>query len=178
MSKSRSEAASSSKKQPAQRSLSHSIFAQFRQTQLQELKEAFNFIDSNKDGIIDKNDLTATWDALGRIYPDVDLQGMLSEARGPLNFTTFLSIIGEKIGGQDKEDVLKAAFETFDTTDTGKVPAKILRKALQTWGEKLTDEEIEEALKDAPIDSKGNVDILQYVKTISGSKEDDLDWGK
>lgn len=108
----------------------------------------------------------------GRLYPDHDLHGMLSEATGPLNFTQFLAIIGDKIMGQDKEDVIKAAFKTFDTNDTGKVSAKVLKKALMTWGEKLTDEEIEAALKDAPIDSKGNVDILQYVKTISGSKEE------
>jgi len=109
----------------------------------------------------------------GRLYPDHDLHGMLSEATGPLNFTQFLAILGDKIIGQDKEEVIKAAFKTFDTNDTGKVNAKVLRKALMTWGEKLTDEEIEEALKDAPIDSKGNVDILQYVKTIAGSKEED-----
>lgn len=109
---------------------------------------------------------------LGRLYPDHDLQGMLAEATGPLNFTQFLAVLGDKIMGQDKEDVLKAAFKTFDANDTGKVSAKVLKKALVTWGEKLTDEEIEEALKDAPIDSKGNVDILQYVKTISGSKEE------
>jgi Ca2+-binding EF-hand superfamily protein len=97
---------------------------------------------------------------------------MLQEATGPLNFTQFLAIIGDKIMGQDKEDVIKAAFKTFDTNDTGKVSAKVLKKALMTWGEKLSDAEIEAALADAPIDSKGNVDILQYVKTISGSKEE------
>lgn len=110
--------------------------------------------------------------ASGRLYPDHDLQGMLQEATGPLNFTQFLAIIGDKIMGQDKEDVIKAAFKTFDTNDTGKVSAKVLKKALMTWGEKLSDAEIEAALADAPIDSKGNVDILQYVKTISGSKEE------
>jgi len=150
----------------------------FTQTQIQEFKEAFQFIDSNKDGLIDKNDLRATWDALGRMYPDLELQSMLAEAPGPLNFTMFLSIFGERIMGTDKEDVIKAAFQTFDSNETGKVNVSVLRKALVTWGEKLTDEEIEEALKDAPIDAKGNIDIMTYCKALSGSKEEgdtDLD---
>jgi len=148
------------------------IFAQFRQTQLQEFKEAFAFIDANKDGIIDKTDLVNTWDALGRIYGDAELQQMLGEAEGPLNFTMFLRLIGTKMTGADGEDVLKAAFETFDPDKTGKVKATALKKALTTFGEKLSDEEIEAALKEATVDSKGNVDILAYCKTISGREEE------
>ncbi len=35
----------------------------------------------------------------GRMYPDEQLQSMLSEAPGPLNFTMFLSIFGERVAG-------------------------------------------------------------------------------
>ena len=167
----RNKQSKSATKKKAQRTASD-IFAQFRQTQLQEFKEAFAFIDADKDGIIDKNDLVNTWDALGRIYGDAELQQMLSEAEGPLNFTMFLRLIGTKMTGSDGEDVLKAAFETFDPDKTGKVKSDVLRKALTTFGEKLSDEEIEAALKEAPIDSKGNVDILTYCQTISGKGEE------
>lgn len=97
---------------------------------------------------------------------------MLSEAEGPLNFTMFLRLIGTKMTGADGEDVLKAAFETFDPEKTGRVKADTLKKALTTFGEKLSDEEIQAALKEAPIDPKGNVDILAYCKTISGREEE------
>jgi len=161
----------SATKKKAQRTASD-IFAQFRQTQLQEFKEAFGFIDANKDGIIDKSDLVNTWDALGRIYGDAELQQMLSEAEGPLNFTMFLRLIGTKMTGADGEDVLKAAFETFDPEKTGRVRADVLKKALTTFGEKLSPEEMEAAMKEAPIDGKGNVDILKYCQTISGREEE------
>jgi hypothetical protein len=36
---------------------------------------------------------------LGRLVPEDDLQSMLAEAPGPLNFTMFLSIFGERIMG-------------------------------------------------------------------------------
>lgn len=72
----------------------------FTQNQIAEFKEAFSFIDSDKDGIINKNDLAVTWDALGRIIKDDDLKQMLAEAPGPINFTMFLSIFGDRIAGK------------------------------------------------------------------------------
>jgi myosin regulatory light chain 12 len=40
----------------------------FDQKQIAELKEAFSFIDSNNDGLIDKEDLTDIWTSLGRTH--------------------------------------------------------------------------------------------------------------
>ena len=43
-------------KKRAQRATSN-VFAMFNQDQIQEFKEAFNMIDQNRDGFIDKEDL-------------------------------------------------------------------------------------------------------------------------
>lgn len=72
----------------------------FTQNQIAEFKEAFSFIDSDKDGLINKNDLAVTFDALGRLVKDDDLRQMLEEAPGPINFTMFLGIFGDKIAGK------------------------------------------------------------------------------
>lgn len=72
----------------------------FTQNQIAEFKEAFGFIDQDNDQVINKNDLRATFDSLGRIVSEDDLQNMLSEAPGLLNFTMFLSIFGERIMGE------------------------------------------------------------------------------
>lgn len=37
------------------------VFTMFEKGQLQEFKEAFEMIDSNRDGFIDKNDLKSTY---------------------------------------------------------------------------------------------------------------------
>ena len=47
--------AKTTKKRP-QRATSN-VFAMFDQSQIQEFKEAFNMIDQNRDGFIDKEDL-------------------------------------------------------------------------------------------------------------------------
>lgn len=55
-------------KKRAQRATSN-VFAMFDQSQIQEFKEAFNMIDQNRDGFIDKEDLHDMLASLGeQIY--------------------------------------------------------------------------------------------------------------
>lgn len=51
-------------KKRAQRATSN-VFAMFDQAQIQEFKEAFNMIDQNRDGFIDKDDLHEMLGSLG-----------------------------------------------------------------------------------------------------------------
>lgn len=44
---------------------------------------------------------------------------MMSEAPGPINFTMFLTMFGEKLNGTDPEDVIRNAFACFDEEGTG-----------------------------------------------------------
>ena len=44
---------------------------------------------------------------------------MMNEAPGPINFTMFLTMFGEKLNGTDPEDVIKNAFACFDEDNTG-----------------------------------------------------------
>lgn len=53
------------KKRP-QRATSN-VFAMFDQSQIQEFKEAFNMIDQNRDGFVDKEDLHDMLASLGKI---------------------------------------------------------------------------------------------------------------
>ena len=43
----------------------------------------------------------------------------MSEAAGPINFTMFLTMFGEKLNGTDPEEVIKNAFMCFDEETTG-----------------------------------------------------------
>ena len=43
------------------------------------------------------------------------------QAAGPLNFTTFLSMFGEKMHGSDSYDALVEAFKMFDPKGSGKM---------------------------------------------------------
>ena len=86
-------------KKRAQRATSN-VFAMFNQDQIQEFKEAFNMIDQNRDGFIDKEDLHDMLASLGKDPTDEYLEGMMNEAPGAINFTMFLTLFGERLQGK------------------------------------------------------------------------------
>lgn len=43
----------------------------------------------------------------------------MSEAPGPINFTMFLTMFGERLNGTDPEDVIRNAFTCFDEDGSG-----------------------------------------------------------
>lgn len=77
-------------------------------------------IDQNRDGYIDKDDLLDMMTSLGKDPPNEYLEKMIKEAPGPINFTMFLTLFGEKLNGTDPEEVIRNAFAMFDTVNNGK----------------------------------------------------------
>ncbi len=122
-------------KKRAQRATSN-VFAMFDQSQIQEFKEAFNMIDQNRDGFIDKEDLHDMLASLGKDPDDSYLEKMMKEAPGPINFTMFLTLYGEKLNGTDPEDVIRNAFACFDEDGTGVIHEDRLRELLVTMGDR------------------------------------------
>jgi len=159
-------------KKRAQRATSN-VFAMFDQSQIQEFKEAFNMIDQNRDGFIDKDDLNDTLASLGKDASDDYLEGMMKEAPGPINFTMFLTLFGEKLNGTDPEDVIKNAFGCFDAEQTGVIKEDFLRELLMTMGDRFTQEECDEMFAGAPVDDKGMFNYVEFTRIIKhGSKEE------
>ena len=71
---------------------------------------------------------------------------MIKEAPGNINFTMFLTLMGEKMSGTDPEHEILQAFECFDDDKTGMINAEELREYMTTMGDRFTDEEVCNAL--------------------------------
>lgn len=54
-------------------------------------------MDWDKDGILGKEDLRATWDKVGKLVTDPELDAMLGEASGPVNFTQLLTLFAARM---------------------------------------------------------------------------------
>ncbi|KAG7480775.1 hypothetical protein MATL_G00059930 [Megalops atlanticus] len=154
---------------------SSNVFSMFEQSQIQEFKEAFSCIDQDRDGIIKLQDLKETYAQLGKLnVKDEELEGMLAEGKGPINFTVFLTLFGEKLNGTDPEETILAAFKLFDPNGTGFVNKDEFRRLLMTQADKFTAEEVDQAYSVAPIDVTGNIDYksLCYIITHGDEKEE------
>ncbi|KAM6232289.1 myosin regulatory light chain 2, atrial isoform [Spheniscus humboldti] len=154
---------------------SSNIFSMFEQSQIQEFKEAFSCIDQNRDGIITKADLKETYSQLGKTnVSDNELEEMLKEGKGPINFTVFLTLFGEKLNGTDPEESILNAFKLFDPAGTGTVNKEEFKQLLLTQADKFSPEEVEQMFALTPIDVSGNIDYksLCYIITHGDEKED------
>lgn len=161
---------SSSKK--AKRSGSN-VFSMFSQTQVAEFKEAFQLMDHDKDGIISKSDLRATFDAVGKLSNEKELDEMVNEAPGPINFTQLLSLFALRMqdsGGSDDDEVVVAAFKTFDKE--GVIDSETFRHALMTWGDKFSSKEVDDAFDAMEIDDNGMIDTAALITLLTGAEEE------
>ena len=148
------------------------VFAAFPQQQVQEFKEAFTMIDQNRDGFIDIEDLKDMYASLGRQADEKELKSMLAESPGPLNFTTFLTLFGERLGGTDPENAVRNAFAMFDEENKGYLDEEYIKDLLQNMGDNFSADEIRQVWKEAPI-SASQFDYNKFVTLIKRGKEDE-----
>ncbi|XP_071783618.2 myosin regulatory light chain 2B, cardiac muscle isoform-like isoform X1 [Centroberyx gerrardi] len=150
------------------------VFSMFEQSQIQEFKEAFTIMDQNRDGLIDKSDLRDTFAALGRLNVGNDeLDEMLKESSGPINFTVFLTMFGEKLKGTDPEETILNAFKVFDPAGEGILKGEEMKYHLMSQADKFTEAEVNQMFTNFPLDVAGNLDYknLCYVITHGEDKE-------
>jgi Ca2+-binding EF-hand superfamily protein len=151
-----------------------SVFSVFSQKQIAEFKEAFQLMDADKDGIIGKNDLRAAFDSVGKIANDKELDAMLSEASGPINFTQLLTLFANRMatsGANDEDDVVIAAFKTFD--NDGLIDGDKFREMLMNFGDKFTMKEVDDAFDQMVIDDKNQIDTAALIAMLTGKEEEE-----
>jgi len=146
----------------------------FDQKTIQEFKEAFGIMDQDKDGVISKKDLQDLYATLGIISSDSQIENMLKEAPGPINFTVFLTLFGERLTGTDPEATIIGAFQMWDKADSGKITEEQLLKILKNKrGEPLSEEEVQSMYKGNPPISGGSVDYKAFAHLIcTGAAEE------
>merc|ERR1712212_10481 len=133
-----------SAKKKAQKAASN-VFSLFTQTQIQEFKEAFNMIDQNRDGFISQEDLGGMFASMGKDHPAEYLEAMIKEASADINFTTFLTLFGEK-----------------------------LKRLLMAMGERFTQEEVDAVFEEQECDDAGDFDYIEFVRLIKhGPREEE-----
>merc|ERR1712055_795369 len=73
------------------------VFDMFTQAQVAEFKDGFAIMDRDHDGVLSKEDIRGVYDEIGRLCTEDNLDAMLSEAPGPINFTTFLQMFRQQV---------------------------------------------------------------------------------
>jgi len=156
----------------------------FTEEQINEFKGGFNFIDVNKDGIIDEDDLRKAYDQIGKLISDKELAEMTAEAQGqPISFTMFLTMFAERMqagsGGENADDdkLVIWAFKAFDPEKTGGIDPVNFEDYLANWGDVFSDKECKEIFPQLPrMEEEPHPDwisIADIVKMLTGAEEEE-----
>ncbi|CAF0728333.1 unnamed protein product [Didymodactylos carnosus] len=129
---------------------------QLTEEQIAEFKEAFSLFDKDGDGTITTKELGTVMRSLGQNPTEAELQDMINEVdadgNGTIDFPEFLTMMARKMKDTDSEEEIREAFRVFDKDGNGFISAAELRHVMTNLGEKLTDEEVDEMIREADID--------------------------
>ena len=138
--------------------------------QIAEFKEAFALFDKDGDGTITTKELGTVMRSLGQNPTEAELQDMINEVdadgNGTIDFPEFLNLMARKMKDTDSEEELQEAFKVFDKDGNGTISAAELRHVMTNLGEKLTDEEVDEMIREADVDGDGEVNYEEFVKMM------------
>jgi calmodulin len=108
--------------------------------------------------------------SLGQNPTEAELQDMINEVdadgNGTIDFPEFLTMMARKMKDTDSEEEIKEAFKVFDKDGNGFISAAELRHVMTNLGEKLTDEEVDEMIREADIDGDGQINYEEFVKMM------------
>ncbi|URE18824.1 hypothetical protein MUK42_10363 [Musa troglodytarum] len=91
---------------------------------------------------------------------------LLQGARSPISTQPSASLTRTEME-TDSEDELREAFKVFDKDQNGFISATELRNVMISLGEKLTDEEAAQMIREADLDGDGQVNFEEFVKMMS-----------
>merc|ERR1712198_829472 len=145
----------------------------FSQEQLDMYKGCFKLMDINKDGTIDKNDLRGAFDNVGVLMSEGELDGLLGEISGPCTYDNMVKMFQEKMAGEgnDPDDLITQAFKSYD--NEGKIDVKIFQHALKTWGDKMSQAEIDDVFGEFDIDEDYMVKPKEVLGLFVAQKEEE-----
>eukprot|EP01087_Luapelamoeba_hula_P016320 TRINITY_DN5016_c0_g1_i1.p2 TRINITY_DN5016_c0_g1~~TRINITY_DN5016_c0_g1_i1.p2 ORF type:complete len:150 (-),score=53.33 TRINITY_DN5016_c0_g1_i1:57-506(-) len=143
---------------------------QLSEEQIAEFKEAFSLFDKDGDGKITSKELGTVMRSLGQNPTEAELREMIQEVdtdnNGTIDFPEFLTLMARKMQDSEGEEEIREAFKVFDKEGHGFISAAELRHVMTNLGEKLTDEEVDEMIREADPDGDGQINYEEFVKMM------------
>merc|ERR1712166_299998 len=136
-----------------------------------EIREAFELFDTDGSGSIDSKELKVAMRALGFEPKKEEIIKMIAEVdkdgSGEVDFDEFMTMMTAKMGDKDVKEDWAKAFRVFDEDETGEVSFFNLKRVAQELGENMTDEELNEMLKEIDKDGSGSINEEEFLNVMA-----------
>jgi calmodulin len=140
------------------------------ENRLKEYRDAFEMFDKDKDGNITAKELANVMRSLNQDPSEQELHDMISEVdvdgNGRIDFEEFVVLMNRRSKETDTEDEVINAFRVFDKEGNGMISSTELRHVMTTLGDQLTDEEVDEMIREADIDGDGYINYEEFVRMM------------
>ncbi|UYV81322.1 hypothetical protein LAZ67_20000766 [Cordylochernes scorpioides] len=132
---------------------------------LAEFRDCFS-LNARSGQIRSIQELTATMRSLGLSPTVMELNKYFNQKNGKISFAEFLEILHDHSQKEDiPEEVLKA-FRACDRGRSGQIHARELRRILLSWGERLSQKEIDAIYREANVNPNGYINYSDFVRII------------
>ncbi|XP_064617475.1 centrin-3-like [Liolophura sinensis] len=140
--------------------------------QKQEIKEAFDLFDTDKDKLIDYHELKVAMRALGfdvkkadvlKVLKDYDRDGI-----GKISFEDFNEVVTDMMLERDPQQEILKAFNLFDDDGSGKISLRNLRRVARELGENMSDEELRAMIDEFDKDGDGEINAEEFMAIMTG----------
>ena len=141
------------------------------------LMEAFAKVDTDKDGLINTDELRQVLHSLGQNPTDADLQdlayAMDTDESGKIDLPEFLHMMAKRISDTNLEEDILEAFKVFDRDGNGFITAKELKLVMSNLGESLSEEEVEAMIIEVDMDGDGCINYAEFFNMVNKTLHDE-----
>jgi calmodulin len=147
------------------------MIANLSKEQIAEFREAFEIFDYDGDGCITIKELGIVMRSLGQNISETELIEMITEldenGDGVIEFKEFLFLMTRKMKKAPTEHEFLAAFKDFDKDGNGLISSHEFRIVMTRLGHNLSEEQVEEMIREADEDNDGLINYEEFSKMLS-----------
>ena len=88
------------------------------------------------------------------------------DGNGDVDFTEFLTMMARKMSISEAEDDIVEAFKVFDGEESGRITAQRLTHVFHLLNVNVTDEEVEELVREGDHDRDGYINYEEFVRMM------------
>merc|ERR1719213_1307243 len=102
-----------------------------------------------------------------------ELDDLMGEVGGPCTFQGMVDMFQSKLAGDgnDPDELITQAFSAYDKE--GKIDVKMFQHALRTWGDKMTNAEIDDIFNEFDVDEDYMVKTKEVLGLFVAVKEEE-----
>ena len=132
--------------------------------------DAFNLFDTNHDGTINSQKIREIMQKFGKYPTEEQLQRLIANVAKydskKISFDDFVDMMEQLNKENDPEVEILNSFQIFDVENSGLISNQDLFHIIRTFGETLTDKEIEEIISEADVDGDGYINYEEFVRMM------------